>query len=1324
MTGRSNARSAQHRVRRGNALRLMQSNVARTPATHDIALNLAWEAGYDVLLVQEPWTELNRHNRKLTKTHPGFDTFSPVEDWTEEPKRPRVLTYVRKRKDITAHHVRPFTSPDCCMVEVNGVLLANVYRRTGYAPGVLEMLEKWTPGPSTVVLGDFNALHWSWQPGHSRHASPGARLAEWVEKVGLAIENPEGPTHKLGNTIDLVFSNIPGTDTLVEPGLATGSDHYTVVTTVPNRPAPSPTTGRLTIPAEKYSDFYQLVQRHLWTVRETAETHGELEELATDLSDLLTTSIKAVGHPRGVTGRKTTWWDDGCRKMRAELVRANQEDDPNQIRLAKKRLDHTTNQAKKAYWTKRINSASKESEMYEMASWYKATDTHRSPPLVSGNQPITTPIDKATHLRDTILYRFSAEDDIQDPWGGVEPDRELPWAKDVSVNEVRACCIRTGNTAPGLDGITVKLLDFVWDLLESRITLLYDRCLKLGYHPQVFKGTEVAMIPKGGKTDYTTFRSYRPIALISCLSKGLERLVAKRMSETALLEGLLNPQHFGALPKRSAVDLTMALTHDLEEALDKGLEATLLTMDVQGAFDSVLPGRLARRLLEQGWPENLVRWIFDFATSRTVRVRFEGATTDDKKTVCGLPQGSPASPILFMLYMAPFLNRRDRKRRFCYADDGALIAIGKSAEDTAETMTQELEDALQWGRDNAVAFAPDKYEMIHFTRKRDRSVPLIRVNGRTIECKKVVRWLGVYFDSKLTFRTHVETWGARAHKAAAHLRGLNRVMSGAPPQLTALAANACVLPVATYGAEAWWQGTTKPGTKDPTKTVSTRQETLAGIIDETVKLAARAVLPTWKTTPIPVLHRESGLPPAKVILEQQRLRAAMRLRLLDERHPLVERLQTGPKRGIGGRPSRTGGKVVRNTRLRRMDALLGTCERPKLWPTNYAPDLRTVLATEHVRQQGPLMRLTLCSKEIGKARHVTWERTMEKDAIVIYSDGSENNGITAWSFVAYQNGEEIANSRGRLREAHVYDGEIRGATEGVVWASANYGRLGAPAVYSYIDSTSVIWGIYGNTPTSSQREFLRFRHNQGKMTDIRTEVRWSPGHVGIKGNERADQLAGELTDVEPWVEAKEDGLTATVSWRRSEYSAKKRRLLDSWWAASRPFKYQRWGITAPRRPPELALPRPTLHRLIAERSGHGDFVEYHDRFGHPKPNLRCRCGMPRRAGHIARCPLARIYFPEWVRKDHELEDLLGKKGTAAFHSLVAEAKIYENGAIEEAGEEGLDPTARQPVYGPGRSSQLESHLGSPSQGRNRRHGPRPFHSCRYPCFCFKGIEPL
>jgi hypothetical protein len=97
-----------------------------------------------------------------------------------------------------------------------------------------------------------------------------------------------------------------------------------------------------------------------------------------------------------------------------------------------------------------------------------------------------------------------------------------------------------------------------------------------------------------------------------------------------------NSQQFGALPLRSSVDLTTCLTHDVEEALATGYKASLLTIDLKGAFDAVLPGRLARRLREQGWPDHLVRWVYSFATQRTIRIRLDGDTSPETLITCGL----------------------------------------------------------------------------------------------------------------------------------------------------------------------------------------------------------------------------------------------------------------------------------------------------------------------------------------------------------------------------------------------------------------------------------------------------------------------------------------------------------------------------------------------------------------------------------------------------------------------------------------------------------------------------------------------------------------
>ena len=85
-------------------------------------------------------------------------------------------------------------------------------------------------------------------------------------------------------------------------------------------------------------------------------------------------------------------------------------------------------------------------------------------------------------------------------------------------------------------------------------------------------------------------RAYRLIALLSVLGKGLERLIARRMAWIAIKHKVLHRQQFGALPLHSATDLAAALIHDFKEAWSWGLKASMLTLDVQGAFDAILRG--------------------------------------------------------------------------------------------------------------------------------------------------------------------------------------------------------------------------------------------------------------------------------------------------------------------------------------------------------------------------------------------------------------------------------------------------------------------------------------------------------------------------------------------------------------------------------------------------------------------------------------------------------------------------------------------------------------------------------------------------------------
>jgi hypothetical protein len=90
----------------------------------------------------------------------------------------------------------------------------------------------------------------------------------------------------------------------------------------------------------------------------------------------------------------------------------------------------------------------------------------------------------------------------------------------------------------------------------------------------------MVVIPKPNKPNYSNPKAYRPIALLNCLGKVLEKLMASRLSGMAETHDLLHPDQIGGRPQRSAIDAAMAITHDDEMGRSKRLIMTALFLDV------------------------------------------------------------------------------------------------------------------------------------------------------------------------------------------------------------------------------------------------------------------------------------------------------------------------------------------------------------------------------------------------------------------------------------------------------------------------------------------------------------------------------------------------------------------------------------------------------------------------------------------------------------------------------------------------------------------------------------------------------------------------
>ncbi|KAI0055238.1 hypothetical protein BV25DRAFT_1779585, partial [Artomyces pyxidatus] len=87
----------------------------------------------------------------------------------------------------------------------------------------------------------------------------------------------------------------------------------------------------------------------------------------------------------------------------------------------------------------------------------------------------------------------------------------------------------SNTSAPGLSASNYRLHKWAVELYPERFVRLYDACLRLGFHPHRWRMAVIAIVPKPRRADMSSPKSYRPIALLECMGKLLEKIVAKRL---------------------------------------------------------------------------------------------------------------------------------------------------------------------------------------------------------------------------------------------------------------------------------------------------------------------------------------------------------------------------------------------------------------------------------------------------------------------------------------------------------------------------------------------------------------------------------------------------------------------------------------------------------------------------------------------------------------------------------------------------------------------------------------------------------------------------
>lgn len=162
--------------------------------------------------------------------------------------------------------------------------------------------------------------------------------------------------------------------------------------------------------------------------------------------------------------------------------------------------------------------------------------------------------------------------------------------------------------APGINGQPNRLLRKVYQGLKNQFRHLFQACYDLGYHPRPFKEANTIILKKPQKPDYTEPKAHRPIALLVTLGKALEAIVATTLRNCAETYGLLPEEQMGARKGRSTETAREIITDVVHTVwgIGKRNVASLLSLDMAGAFDNVSHERLLHNLRGKGVPAQIV----------------------------------------------------------------------------------------------------------------------------------------------------------------------------------------------------------------------------------------------------------------------------------------------------------------------------------------------------------------------------------------------------------------------------------------------------------------------------------------------------------------------------------------------------------------------------------------------------------------------------------------------------------------------------------------------------------------------------------------------
>ena len=254
----------------------------------------------------------------------------------------------------------------------------------------------------------------------------------------------------------------------------------------------------------------------------------------------------------------------------------------------------------------------------------------------------------------------------------------------------------------------------------------------------------------------------------------------KRTYHFLTQNNLLFENQFGFRQHHSTVHTLLSMCQTITDALDKNQFACVVFVDLQKAFDTVDHKVLLTKLNHYGIRGKALSLFKSYLTNRRQFVFIAGKSSKETLICHGVPQGSVLGPLLFLIYINDLHLAIKHSSTFHFADDTNLLNIQDSLESLVKKTNHDLNSLWHWLNANKISLNAAKTEYVlfrHPNRKLNADQFKLRIGGKQIFESKSIKYLGIFIDSDLKWKSQINHVVNKLRKANG---GLSKLRHHAP----------------------------------------------------------------------------------------------------------------------------------------------------------------------------------------------------------------------------------------------------------------------------------------------------------------------------------------------------------------------------------------------------------------------------------------------------------------------------------------------------------------------------------------------------------------